>query len=350
MSNSSVTKRRGLPVQQATTPTATSSRVTSSRATSRATSSRTIPPRTIVTPSFSIDTIDPIVTIAPITATIAPITATTIILGVNDEIPMDLDELSDSEERKGKAVYDDNSTSDKKGKRKAENISVKNSRPKKKKKKSPNNVEKRLARVRTICSRKIKDRINRATSQRMYLIDRKDLSPIKKEFAILGSTGNVYTVTISHIPNCTCPDFQGALISKELRVIFSRSPDLTSLASYRVRSLYYAISRGKTGREFGPKRRPIEGDCPICYEALTPEQKDKILWCQNGCGNNIHKECFLQWKGSRVFTKVTCVYCRIEWHEYINERYTEDGFLNLGHFQYGLGVLGMIGRIRDTEE
>ncbi|CAG8440677.1 14563_t:CDS:2 [Cetraspora pellucida] len=310
MSNSSATKRRGLTVQQATTPTATSSRATSSRATSsrassRATSSRTIPPRTIVT-------------------------------------------------RKGKAVYDDNSTSsDKKGKRKAEDVSVENSRPKKKKKKIPNNMEKRQARVRTICSRKIKDRINRATSQRMYLISRKDLDPTKKEFAILGSTGNVYTVTISHIPNCTCPDFQGvlrvssksqliyqkALVSKELRVIFSRSPDFATLASYRVRALYNAISKGRTGFEYGVKRRPIEGDCPICYEALTPERKDKVLWCQNGCGNNIHKECFLQWKGSRVFTKVTCVYCRVEWHEHVNERYTEDGFLNLGDFQYGLGTL-----------
>lgn len=30
----------------------------------------------------------------------------------------------------------------------------------------------------------------------------------KGTFAVLGSTGNVYTVTITTQPSCSCPDFQ----------------------------------------------------------------------------------------------------------------------------------------------
>ncbi|CAG8466805.1 22995_t:CDS:10 [Racocetra persica] len=357
MSNSSGTKRRrgtSVVLAQETTTSTT----TPSRASPRATSSRVIPQRTIVTPPVANKGKTKVV-VSNSSASSSTSKGKGKRKAVNDD-------------RKEKAIDNNSSTSsNNKGKRKAEDSGEENSsskktkiedssegtssKPKKKKKekKARNKVkEKRQARVRTICSKKIKDRINRASSQRMYLIDRKEVEDLKKEFTVLGSTGNVYTVTITHIPNCTCPDYQGvlrvnpnsqliyqrALISKELKVIFSRAPDLGTLASYRVRSLYHVISKGRNGSEGGVRRRLIEGDCPICCDPLRPEHKDQIVWCQNGCGNNIHKECFDQWKGSRIYTRVTCVYCRVEWHEHVLERYTEDGYLNLGQFQAGLGT------------
>ena len=92
----------------------------------------------------------------------------------------------------------------------------------------PPHVEKRPFRYRTVCPAKLQDRLLRANTQRMYLIQQtmrsvqNDTDTIpngtendtsdqqqKKEmdFTVLGSTGNVYTVTLRRVPCCTCPDF-----------------------------------------------------------------------------------------------------------------------------------------------
>jgi hypothetical protein len=54
------------------------------------------------------------------------------------------------------------------------------------------------------------------------------------------------------------------------------------------------------------KRRPIEGDCPICFMEFEPE-KEKTVWCGT-CGNNIHKACFDQWAATQQRQGVRCVY------------------------------------------
>lgn len=70
-------------------------------------------------------------------------------------------------------------------------------------------IEKRAARYRSTCPQDVRDRISRAISQRMYLIHQIDTSSatsLSRQFAVLGSTGNVYDVTIGQKPHCTCPD------------------------------------------------------------------------------------------------------------------------------------------------
>ncbi|RIB04945.1 hypothetical protein C2G38_2119549 [Gigaspora rosea] len=268
---------------------------------------------------------------------------------------------SNNNKRKADDSGDDNSNAKK---RKEDNGNDSSSSKKKKQKRPRKPKERRQARCRTVCSKRVKDRINRATSQRMFLIERKNVDATKSEFTVLGATGNVYTVTICHLPNCTCPDFQKgnlckhilfvyikvlrvqassklifqrALLTKELRAIFAKSQDYAALANYRVRSLYNTLCKAES-KEETVQRRPIEGDCAICYEPLEPtENLSEILWCRGGCGNNLHKECFLKWKSSRMFGRaVTCVYCRREWKEHITERYTKDGFINLGQIQTGV--------------
>lgn len=54
---------------------------------------------------------------------------------------------------------------------------------------------------------------NAGSEHRMYLIDRTLFSATGakfpgEDFFILGVSGNVYTVTISKVPRCTCPDAQ----------------------------------------------------------------------------------------------------------------------------------------------
>jgi hypothetical protein len=56
------------------------------------------------------------------------------------------------------------------------------------------------------------------------------------------------------------------------------------------------------------KRKPLEGACPICFMDFAP--KDKTVWCQTGCGNNVHEVCFKQWARTSLTSQgsIRCVY------------------------------------------
>jgi len=92
-------------------------------------------------------------------------------------------------------------------------------------------VEQRPGRERTM-SRAVMDRVGRALAQRLYLVQRRDISrgpagvggaasteagetptgPDDKwhaVFAVFGTTGNVYECHVCANPSCTCPDFAG---------------------------------------------------------------------------------------------------------------------------------------------
>mmetsp|Transcript_2618 Transcript_2618/g.10626 ORF Transcript_2618/g.10626 Transcript_2618/m.10626 type:complete len:1139 (-) Transcript_2618:122-3538(-) len=96
-------------------------------------------------------------------------------------------------------------------------------------------VEQRPGRERTM-SRAVMDRVGRALAQRLFLVQRRDISrgpagvggaastetgdtstgPDAKwhaVFAVFGTTGNVYECHVCANPSCTCPDFAGDLRS-----------------------------------------------------------------------------------------------------------------------------------------
>lgn len=55
--------------------------------------------------------------------------------------------------------------------------------------------------------RAIRDRINRALNQRLYLLRSNlsiDGSSLHRQYQVLGQTANVYTVEICRLPSCTC--------------------------------------------------------------------------------------------------------------------------------------------------
>ncbi|KAK3072242.1 hypothetical protein LTR53_007190, partial [Teratosphaeriaceae sp. CCFEE 6253] len=143
---------------------------------------------------------------------------------------------------------------------------------------------------------------------------------------IAGSKGDIYTVTISHLPSCTCPvglfkragnercckhilyvlyhvlkapdhlKYQNALLTSELREMFNNAPPLPTEAV-------------KDEPEDG-NRKPLSDDCPICF--MDFEGDDKAVWCRAACGNNIHKACFKQWEKVKA-GNVTCPFCRAPW-------------------------------------
>jgi hypothetical protein len=218
--------------------------------------------------------------------------------------------------------------------------------PKAKKKKQE--VEKRPARFRSSPSVGTLDRIARARTQRMFLISRQDKGELHKEFTVLGSVGNVYTVVVNELPSCTCPDFgkgnlckhilfvflkvlrvpsnssviyQKGLLKSELREIFSRAPRdptqmRTVMASTEVQKKYMEVTGQKVEIETAPsvEKKPVDGeDCPICYEEMS--SKDATVWCEVACGKSMHKQCFQTWADTKKRTgeEVTCVYCRSAW-------------------------------------
>jgi hypothetical protein len=57
------------------------------------------------------------------------------------------------------------------------------------------------------------------------------------------------------------------------------------------------------------KRKPIEGDCPVCYMEFEPD-KERIVYCKAACGNHIHAQCLRIWI---AYGEATCPYCRGGW-------------------------------------
>lgn len=236
-------------------------------------------------------------------------------------------------------------------------------------------TEKRLRRYRPYMTNAIHDRIDRALHQRLYLlaINKSPNESISREYKVLGQTANVYTVVISHIPSCTCPDYdngnlckhiifilhrvlkvsrrspliyQQALLTSELNEIFAKADaqnnDLSILAEQPILDAFRARTDNPdvmvtTKVRTTIEQKPIHDDdeCPICFESMINETKN-ILFCSTSCGNNIHKNCFDKWRQAKLSMNesVTCPFCRIEWKT-IEEKTHQNhpqGYLNLAAY------------------
>lgn len=73
----------------------------------------------------------------------------------------------------------------------------------------------------------------------------------------------------------------------------------------------------------GGKRKPVEGDCPICFCEMEVGG-EAVVWCRAACGQNVHKACFETWAATKRRQQrgagrgggggeVTCPYCRSVW-------------------------------------
>jgi hypothetical protein len=73
----------------------------------------------------------------------------------------------------------------------------------------PEDGEKRLRVFRKKAPLSYLEKLERATSQRMFVIDRTrgGTEAVPEEtIDMAGTTGNIYSITISQMPKCTCPD------------------------------------------------------------------------------------------------------------------------------------------------
>ncbi|KAL4986434.1 hypothetical protein BDW68DRAFT_178748 [Aspergillus falconensis] len=224
-------------------------------------------------------------------------------------------------------------------------------------------AERRLRRFRHSPPVSYQQRLERAVTQRMFVVGQTVAGTdevLELNFDIVGSTGNIYKTTIGKVPTCNCPDarkgnqckhicyvlvkvlkapshlqYQLAFLSSELREIYEKSP---------LRN----VKDKAEDHDTDGKRKPIEGDCPICFMEFEPDKED-IVWCRAACGNNIHKACFQKWAASSNYQGVRCVYCRSLWQNQDTDgkvditleqlvaqgRVGEDGYINVAS-QMGL--------------
>jgi len=238
--------------------------------------------------------------------------------------------------------------------------------PKRRSKKKGEAEEKRLRVFRKKAPISYIERLDRVRTQRMFLINRNrsisaDDTHEEEVFDIAGTTGNIYQVTISKEPKCTCPDaangnqckhivyvlvnvlkapenlsYQLAFLTSELAIIFANVPITPQSSS----------NSAPTSTDTGGSRKPIEGDCPVCVMAFDASGScsEDILWCKAACGNNIHKQCFEQWAKSKP-GQVKCVYCRTLWKgdEESAKRINKTGVRNEEGYVNVAGELGLSG-------
>ncbi|PKY01907.1 RING finger domain-containing protein [Aspergillus campestris IBT 28561] len=228
------------------------------------------------------------------------------------------------------------------------------------------NEERRARRFRARPPQSLWDRLARAATQRMFVVghnvvwtdENTEFPYPQMTFDMVGTTGNMYKTTIGKVPSCDCPDatkrgtlckhicyvlvnvlkatthlqYQAAFLSSELREIYHHSP------------LAQKEAESKPGADTNGNRKPIEGDCPICFMEFEPDKED-IVWCRAACGNNVHKACFEKWAITQRSVGVRCVYCRSPWEtdhstpnlETLKQNGTvsEDGYVNVAQ-QMGL--------------
>lgn len=207
---------------------------------------------------------------------------------------------------------------------------------------------------------KISERISRAVHQRLFLVDVS--SPTKcpnhggpsVTLSVLGSTGNIYEVTISKVPKCSCPDamkgnickhllfvmlkviglpvnnnlvYQSAYLTEELDEIIGLLQNRTRqlgrdvVANEAVKQQFDAMNKGEAAATSAKKEedskivaKEVEGDCPICFDPLGSNNLSLLTFCKQACGSNFHVECIKMWTNQPSQRgKPSCPACRQPW-------------------------------------
>jgi len=174
-------------------------------------------------------------------------------------------------------------------------------------------------------------RKERAFIQNIYLLN---MNPVKnqyiREFRVVGTTGNVYTVSINNNPNCTCPDFQyRGKICKHIYFIMLRIMKINGEVQryYDKEELLYMFDNipshveGNLVRVKKNIKQSFNDHCPICFDVIK-KNTNGIDYCKQGCGKSVHIECLDIWMKSNG-KKLKCFFCGHDWSDII-EKVDED--------------------------
>lgn len=190
-------------------------------------------------------------------------------------------------------------------------------------------------------------RKSRGLEQKIFLIltHEYEKNILERKYEVMGTSGNVYTVTIKNDPDCTCPDYVNrhkrckhiyfvlmrimkvseglenieTYSDTDLEVMFENIPQITE--NLRVDSCKLAkFKQLKKNNNGEVKMREITEDdlCPVCLDGLY-ECKEELIYCKYSCGHGIHKQCFDMYNTKQ--DNIKCLFCHKEWKnnsQYIN--------------------------------
>jgi len=173
----------------------------------------------------------------------------------------------------------------------------------------------------------------RGVTQNIYLIETiVNVDECERKYVVMGSTGNVYDVTIKTEPSCTCPDFvtrgrrckhiyfilvkvmktvdsdKDEYTKDDLEYMFNNIPNITNnlVIDDDLKKEYVKLKQAVNLEMVNQK--DTDDLCPICLDDL--ENGDEIDYCKYSCGKGIHKLCYSMWTKQHV---ATCVFCKAEW-------------------------------------
>ncbi|XP_004148392.1 mitogen-activated protein kinase kinase kinase 1 [Cucumis sativus] len=203
-------------------------------------------------------------------------------------------------------------------------------------------------------SQPVADRIVRALHHHLRLLHRSG-----SNFFVLGATGNVYIVSLSSTPSCTCPDritpckhilfiyLQALGLSLDdvclrrrtlrpcqLNRLLAAPIMLKSLAEIGLRKVFHQqffqvndrAASSSSSSSVTVEDMEDGSACPVCLDDM--KKKDRVVACST-CRNLVHEDCFTRWKRSKGRRNVSCVVCRARWKDTKDE---QQKYLNLSAY------------------
>ena len=172
-------------------------------------------------------------------------------------------------------------------------------------------------------------RIERCYTDNIYLIESlppEEKYPNQRVYVIMGHSGKIYNVTISNVPNCTCPDFvHKGNRCKHIYFVLMRIMNIINysekyFSDEQLLDMFMNIPPVAKnliyeGEKLNQEEKEVnqkfdKGDiCPICLDPL--ENGKDLDFCRFSCGKTIHKKCFSMWEKTKGSI---CVFCRAQWY------------------------------------
>lgn len=176
----------------------------------------------------------------------------------------------------------------------------------------------------------------RGKTQKIYLLETiKHTDEYKCSYDVMGTTGNVYKVTICDHPICTCPDFitrhkrckhiyfiltrvmqvssenedKTSYSNEDLITMFNNIRDITNVFSVdsTLKNRYLSLHNVNK-----IEMKDSDDLCAICLDDL--KNGEDIDYCKYSCGKPIHSDCFnMYYKKKQGDLK--CIYCNVNWNK-----------------------------------
>jgi hypothetical protein len=192
-------------------------------------------------------------------------------------------------------------------------------------------------------------RKSRGKTQKLFLIECHDGKEYERKYDVMGTTGNVYTVSITNKPTCSCPDhttrskrckhiyFVLIRIMKvgedeedipkysniELNAMFKKIPNVTDnlKVTNTYKNKYKNLRDNNKKKGISIKQQKLDDLCPICLDDL--DNGENVEFCKFSCGKNVHSYCFNMWCTKKNTKK--CVFCNNSW----DDKYEDLAYINL---------------------